>query len=391
MRFTQERMRIAFLLPGHPATRTGGYGYDRAIVAGLRAAGWVVDQPPLPDAFPWPGAAARAAAARQVAQLRDGALVVADGLAFGALPELAERHAERLRWVALVHHPLAQEAGLSAAQRQALFDSERRALACARAVIVTSAATARALSAYGVPAARVRVVPPGTVPVAGAGPRPAGDAPLLLCVATLTPRKGHALLIEALAALRHRPWTLHCAGSTSRDPATAAAVRQLIAARGLADRVTLHGELADAQLDALYRRADAAVLATSFEGYGMALAEAMAHGLPVVSTTAGAIPDLVPPSAGLLVPPDDAAALRGALAMLLDDAALRARLAAGARAAAQMLPTWPQSVAAFAAALAAVEAVGAVGAVGAVDAAGAVGVVGVVGGAGAVGAVEEAP
>jgi glycosyltransferase involved in cell wall biosynthesis len=373
-------VQITFLLPGDPATRTGGYGYDRAIVAGLRAAGWAVDQPPLPDAFPWPDDAARAAAARQVEQLRDGALVVADGLAFGALPDLAQRHADRLRWVALVHHPLAQEAGLSPAQRQALFDSERRALACARAVIVTSAATARALADYGVPAARVRVVPPGTVPVSKAAPRrPTEAPPMLLCVATLSPRKGHALLIEALAALRHRPWTLHCVGSTSRDPATAAAVRQLIAARGLADRVTLHGELPDAQLDALYRRADAAVLATSFEGYGMALAEAMAHGLPVVSTTAGAIPDLVPPSAGLLVPPDDAAALRGALAALLDDAALRARLAAGARAAAPMLPTWPQSVAAFAAALAAVGAVGAVGGAGAVGA------------VGPAGAVEEAP
>jgi glycosyltransferase involved in cell wall biosynthesis len=361
-------MHIAFLLPGDLATRTGGYGYDRAIVAGLRGRGWVVDMPPLRDAFPWPDDGARAAAARQVAALADGTLVVADGLAFAALPDLAERHADRLRWVALVHHPLALEADLSEAQRQALFDSERRALACARCVIVTSPATARALAAYGVPAARVQVVPPGTAPVAAAragggiaGPaRPLNEAPMLLCVATLTPRKGHALLIEALAGLRDRPWTLHCAGSTMRDAATATAVRHRIGALGLADRVVLHGELADAELDALYRRSDAAVLATSFEGYGMALAEAMAHGLPIVSTTAGAIPDLVPPGAGLLVPPDDVPALRRAIAALLDDPALRARLAAGARAAARSLPTWPQSVDAFAEALAAVDSSGVV-------------------------------
>jgi glycosyltransferase involved in cell wall biosynthesis len=351
-------MRIAFLLPGDPATRTGGYAYDRAIVAGLRSAGWVVHQPPLPAAFPWPDDPARAATARVVEALADGTLVVADGLAFGALPELAERHAGRLRWVALVHHPLALEAGLSEAQRQLLFDGERRALACARMVIVTSAATARALSAYRVPPARVRVVPPGTAPAPAwmRAVRPPNGVPALLCVATVTPRKGHALLIEALAALRDRPWTLHCAGSTERDPATAAEVLRLIRVLGLADRVVMHGELADAELDALYRRADAVVLATSFEGYGMALAEAMAHGLPIVSTTAGAIPDLVPPSAGLLVPPDDGAALRGAIAALLDDPALRARLAEGARSAARTLPTWPQSVAAFAASLATVGA-----------------------------------
>ena len=412
-------MRLSFLLPGDPATRTGGYGYDRAIVSGLRAAGWVVQLPPLPDGFPWPDAAARAATERVVSALPDGMLVVADGLAFGVLPELAQRHADRLRWVALVHHPLALETGLSEAQREVLADSERRALACARLVIVTSAATARALPAYGVPAARIRVVPPGTEPVAAgprpgvappdaaaradaappplvaprpdaaarpgvaarhdAAPRPAAaarsgaalldgaarpsDAPTiaarrsprpplaLLCVATLTPRKGHALLVEALAGLRDRPWTLHCAGSTTRDATTAAAVHALIDRHGLAGRVHLHGELDEAALDGLYRHSDAAVLATSFEGYGMALAEAMAHGLPVVSTTAGAIPDLVPPSAGLLVPPDDVHALRQALAAVLDDAALRARLAAGALAAARTLPTWDQSVASFAAAL----------------------------------------
>jgi glycosyltransferase involved in cell wall biosynthesis len=177
------------------------------------------------------------------------------------------------------------------------------------------------------------------------------EAPMLLCVATLTPRKGHALLIEALAALRDRPWTLHCAGNTTRDPATAAAVRHQIGALDLAGRVFLHGELTDAELDALYRQSVAAVLATSLEGYGMALAEAMAHGLPIVSTTAGAIPDLIPPSAGLLVPPGDVPALRQAIAALLDDTALRARLAAGALAVARNLPTWPQSVAAFATAL----------------------------------------
>ena len=383
-------MRIGFLLPGDPAARTGGYGYDRAIVAGLRAAGWAVHQPPLPDAFPWPDAAALAAVERAVAALPDRTLVVADGLAFGALPALAERHADRLRWVALVHHPLALEAGLSESQREALFASERRALACARRVIVTSAATARALAAYGVPPARIRVVPPGTAPVAeaprpDAGPpdamsrpgaaqaeamaRQAGAAPeaaprapgaplALLCVATLTPRKGHALLVEALAALRDRPWTLHCAGSTTRDPATEAVVRRLVDTLGLQDRVRLHGELDEAALDRLYRQSDAAVLATSFEGYGMALAEAMAHGLPVVSTAVGAIPDLVPAGAGLLVPPDDLAALRQALATLLDDPALRARLAAGARAAGRMLPTWADAVAAFGAALAEVEGAG---------------------------------
>jgi glycosyltransferase involved in cell wall biosynthesis len=101
----------------------------------------------------------------------------------------------------------------------------------------------------------------------------------------------------------------------------------------------------------MYDLADAVVLPSFFEGYGMVLAEALARGLPVVSTTAGAIPDTVPRDAGVLVPPGDALALRAALASLLDEPVWRTRLAAGARVARVALPTWPQAVARFAAAL----------------------------------------
>jgi glycosyltransferase involved in cell wall biosynthesis len=345
--------RAVFMLPGPLDSLSGGYVYDRRIAAGLRDAGWTVDWLVLPASFPWPDAAALDQAAAQVAALPDGTLVVADGLAFGAMPALAQHHAARLRWVALVHHPLALETGLDAAQRERLFHSERQALAAARAVIVTSAATARGLAAYGVPAGQAHVVEPGTDAAAltqGSG-RP---ALALLCVATLTPRKGHAVLVEALAGLRDRPWTLHCVGSTARHPATTQALRAAITALGLGSRVHLHGEVGPAALETLYAQADAFVLPSYHEGYGMALAEALAHGLPVLSTAAGAIADTVPAEAGVLLPPGDVAALRRALARLMDDAPWRAALAAGARAARLRLPTWPQAASTFATLLAGV-------------------------------------
>ena len=343
--------RIAFLLPGSLESLTGGTVYDRRIVAGLRGLGWQVEVLSLDSSFPWPGTAALGHAAAALATLPDGTLVVADGLAFGALPDLARQHAARLRWVPLVHHPLALETGLDAAQRQQLFESERSALAVARGVVVTSTATARALGDYGVAASCIHVVEPGTEPAAlSAGSAP-GEGLSLLCVATLTPRKGHALLLDALAGLQDRRWTLHCAGSTTRDAATTAQLRHAIAAHGLPARVHLHGELGDEALQRLYAQADAFVLPSFHEGYGMALAEALAHGLPIVSTTAGAIPQTVPEGAGVLVPPGDAAALRTALARLLDEPAWRASLAAGARTARANLPDWPASVRRFADAL----------------------------------------
>jgi len=341
--------RITFVVPGDLSSPTGGYGYDRQIIAGLRERGWAVDLAELGDGFPWPDATALRQAAVQIAAIPDGSTVVADGLAFGALPQLAAKHAARLRWVALVHHPLALESGLHERQRLLLFDGERRALAHADAVIVTSAATARTLVAdYGLAAQRLQVVMPGTAAAALAtGSTPGHGALSLLCVATLIPRKGHALLIEALAGLQDRDWRLHCVGSTTRDAATAASVCAAIAGHGLGARVHLHGEVDADALQAFYDRADIFVLASLHEGYGMALAEALARGLPVVSSTAGAIADTVPCTAGLLVPPGDGIALRRALARVLDEPALRAGLAAGARTARQQLPSWAQAVERF--------------------------------------------
>ncbi|MDM0076558.1 glycosyltransferase family 4 protein [Variovorax sp. J2P1-59] len=342
--------RCSFLVPGDLNTRTGGYTYDRHIIDGLCARQWQVDVRSLGEGWPMPDASSQGLAHRIVEAIPDGELAVVDALAFGAMPALAEAHAQRLRWVALVHHPLSLETGLAPAVQRALFESERRALATACGVIVTSPSTARALAAFDVPASRIAVVEPGTEPAPLAiGSNAAGLS--LLCVATVTPRKGHALLIEALAGLRDRRWTLHCAGSLTMDPACAAALIEAIERHGMADRVVLHGEQDEAGLRALYGNADAFVLPSFHEGYGMALAEALAHGLPVISTNAGAIPDTVPAKAGVLVPPGDGLALRAALQRVMDDADWRAQLSEGARAARQRLPSWAESAGRFATAL----------------------------------------
>ncbi len=340
-------MAVHWLLPGDPATRTGGYLYDARIVEGLRTGGHAVAVHRLDDSFPMPTAAALDHAARTLAALPDAETVVIDGLAFGALPELAHIEARRLCLVALVHHPLAEESGLAPDVRSLLFASECRALAAARRVITTSRATASGLSAYGVAAPRIGVVEPGTDPAplaAGSG----GASAALLCVGSVVPRKGHDVLVEALSGLADLPWHLVCAGSVDRAPGWTAVLRRRIAAAGLDGRVTLIGEVMGERLDALYHAADLFVLASHHEGYGMALAEALARGLPIVAAAAGAIPGTVPEPAGLLVPPGDAAALRAALRAVLTDRPLRQRLAAGACAARLALPRWPDAAARFA-------------------------------------------
>lgn len=350
---TDAARHLHFLIPGELATRTGGYTYDRRIIDGLRALGWQVQVQSLGPGFPAPDAATLAHAQAVVELLPDDALVLVDGLAFGVLDALAHAHAKRLRWVALVHHPLALESGLAEDQRIALRQSETRALQAARHVIVTSPFTGRNLvSDFDVPPKHITVVEPGTdaAPVA-AGSLAAGSAFNLLCVATITPRKAHGVLVEALAGLKHMDWTLHCAGSLEMDPACSAALRQAIATQGLQERVHLVGEQDEAGLARLYAAADAFVLPSYHEGYGMALAEALARGVPVVSTRAGAIVDTVPESAGTLVPPGDALALCVALQRLIEDPSWRMQLRGGALAARERLPDWHASSARFADAL----------------------------------------
>jgi glycosyltransferase involved in cell wall biosynthesis len=124
----------------------------------------------------------------------------------------------------------------------------------------------------------------------------------------------------------------------------------------LDDHVVLAGELDADALETCYDRSDLFVLATLRETYGMAVAEALAHGLPVVSTMTGAIPDLVGSDAGLLVPPGSVPALTDALARFMSDSDVRERLAAGARRVRPSLPGWETTVQKMAAALESVEA-----------------------------------
>jgi glycosyltransferase involved in cell wall biosynthesis len=339
-----------FVVPGDLETRTGGYGFDRAVVAGLRERGWTVVVVSLPGNYPLATAAARLAAARAFAAIPSDALVVVDGLALGALAAEAVHERTRLRLIALVHHPLGLETGIDAATSNRLLASEREALTAVRGVVVTSRRTMGAVERLGVPSTSLAVVEPGTVPMplaAGSG----GARLEWLCVASLVPRKGHDTLFDALETLTALPWHLTCVGGLNRDSDFASRLVQRSSSGSLSGRVTLAGELAGAALDSAYDRADVFVLATHYEGYGMAVAEALARGIPVVSTPTGAIEELVGRSAGILVPPADPAALARELRRVITDRDVLEQLRRGARAVRASLPTWDAACARMEAAL----------------------------------------
>jgi glycosyltransferase involved in cell wall biosynthesis len=325
------------------------------MIAQLEKSGWTVDVIGLGDGYPRPSNDTRTAALRRLMAVPEGEPIVIDGLAFGVLPDIAAQLRTRNPLIALVHHPLALETGLDAKEAAALHASEKAALAAAAHVVTTSAATARTVVAdFGVAADRITVARPGTDPVAPA--RSSDDGVVrLLAVGSLVPRKGYDVLIAALAVLADLPWQLTIAGDRTRDPATAKRIDDEIRQANLADRVAVLGAVPPERIMALYGVADLFVLASRFEGYGMVYAEAIAHGLPVIGTTAGAIPETVPPAAGVLVPPDDVSALASVLRRLIENPNERRRLAAAAHAAAGDLPTWEASAKLFARAIEAVE------------------------------------
>jgi glycosyltransferase involved in cell wall biosynthesis len=344
---------VSFVVPGPLSTRTGGYEYDRRLLEHLRERGVESEVVELGGDYPWPDARARAQAAAAFAALATGAVVVVDGLALGTLPAEVGPHADRLRLVALVHHPLALEAGLSEAQRRQLFESERAALGLVRAVVVTSDATTEALAPYGLVRDPVVAVP-GTprMPLA----RGSGTGQVrVLTVASIVPRKGYAVMVEALARIEALPWTLRCVGGR-RDKPTAASIEQLVTKLGLDARIAFLGELDAVPLSEEYQRADLFVLPSLYEGYGMAVAEAVAHGLPVVATATGGIPGLLQGGAGLVCRPGDVDGLTDALRLAIGDAPLRQRLATASRHSRDTLPTWDHAASIMEHVLHAVEA-----------------------------------
>ena len=339
---TETGSRAAFVIPGDINLPTGGYGYDRRVLSLLPAAGVAIRHVVLPGAYPAPSASELAAGEQLLSTLPPDLALLIDGLAFGAMPtDLVARIRQPI--VALCHHPLALEAGLSPARQAHFQQTETAALALARHVVATSPITKQILVAdFGVPAARISVAEPGTDPGqrATGSVGAAGTPPHLLAVGSIVPRKGYDVLVQALAGITHLDWRLTIAGSDDRSPDTTRALRALIEISGLAPRITMIGAVGATELDRLYATADLFVMPSLFEGYGMVLGEAMARGLPIVCTTGGAAAETVPDSAALKVAPGDAAAFRDAVARLLGDKSLRANMADAAWAAGQSLPRW---------------------------------------------------
>jgi glycosyltransferase involved in cell wall biosynthesis len=342
-------MNLHWVVPGPLDQLTGGYLYDRQMIDQLHTQGHVVVVHELPGRFPEPDERAKRAAAEVLKRASAASLLIIDGL---ALPAFAGRlHLAQTPVLAVVHHPLAIEQGLNGEMDGISAEHEQALWRQVAGFICPSWQTRRAIMAAGLDGALIETVHPG-LQVLGRRRRRSSPTPRrLLCVAIVVPRKGHTLLLAALAGLRTYDWRLDCIGSLQRDPAHVRRVRAQRQRLRLRGRVRLHGEVPAAMLRQAYYRADLFVLPSYHEGYGMALAEAVAAGVPVISTRVGAIPEAVAPGAGVLVAPGDVQALRLALQRLWRRPDHYRRLCRGAWRGTGYYRSWRQAGTEFAAAL----------------------------------------
>jgi hypothetical protein len=335
---TDQMLLLHAILPtgvDDPARPSGGNVYDRRALDGLRAVGWTVVEHEVGGDWPHPDLADLARLSLLLDGLPDGAILLVDGLVASAAASILPAASTRLAVVVLLHMPLGPGA------------AEETVLASAAAVVTTSEwARSQVRSWYGL--RHVYAVRPG----ADAAPHAAGSetGTALLCVATVHPGKGHDLLLEALARLGDRPWTLVCAGSLDVDPDHVTTVQAQVYARRWERRVTFAGPLVGAALEAAYDGADVVVLPSRGESFGMVVTEALAHGLPVVATRTGGVPEALGRARGgtlpgLLVAADDPAALADGLARWLDERPLRERLRRAAALRRPTLPGWDRTTA----------------------------------------------
>jgi glycosyltransferase involved in cell wall biosynthesis len=334
--------------PGRPS---GGNVYDRRICDGLAAAGWDVREIVARGRWPGPDAGALRDLGSTLAAVPDGSLVLLDGLVASAAASVLVPEGRRLRLVVLVHMPFG---GV-----EVPAEDEAAVLLGARAVVTTSRWTrGLLLGRHPLDPATVHVVPPGADP---ADPVPVSpDGGRLLCVAALAPHKGQDVLVDALSGLADLPWRCTLVGPLDSDPAHVQRVRRRVAEHGLGGRISLSGPRAGDGLRRAYANADLLVLPSRREAFGMVVAEALAVGLPVVASAVGGVPEALGTTAtgvpGILVPPDDAPALRAALSDWLGDDDLRRRLRRAALLRRTALTDWDTTTGCLASVLRTVDA-----------------------------------
>lgn len=336
-------MKILFIIPGDINLPTGGYRYDKQIIEAWKNSGFDVTLISIIGSYPFPSDEDQKLALEEISNFPKADIAVVDGLLGGTSPKFMEAVSQKMPTVALIHHPLCLENGLDKQTAQKLKALEHQGLEFTSSLITTSPTTSKTVSGlFGYAINKIHTVLPG-VERGNISTGSQTECINLLCVGSIIERKGHKVLLQALSELKALNWKLDCIGSTNFDPKLYDKLKNIIAEEGLSKKVIFHGAVDEAVIQKAYESADVFVLPSLFEGYGMAYAEAIVRGIPVIGTTAGAIPETVPDACGILVEPENVKELAQALEQLITNTKLREQYKKKTLKAEPSFPTWESS------------------------------------------------
>jgi glycosyltransferase involved in cell wall biosynthesis len=309
---------LHFIIPGDINTLAGGYVYDKMILEGLRRKGHIVSVHELDADFPFPSSDSLIRCKHVFKTIPAGDPILIDSLIFGSIPDiLGDLHAKN-PIVAIIHLPLSKNPNYSPSIQAQLARQEKVAFRYTDKVVAVSDFTKQLLAEYNVDPSIIKVINPGVSAVSQKTDFP-GCPEKLLCVGSYLPGKGQILLVEALAKIKSLPWTLNMYGIKEFDRAYVQNILTKIKIEGLSDRIFMNSPVSNEELHNCYLNADLFILPTYFENFCMSLNDALAHGLPVITTNGSGIPYSVPGNMGLFVRHGNVPELSDAIRKLLTD------------------------------------------------------------------------
>jgi glycosyltransferase involved in cell wall biosynthesis len=336
-------MTVHFLITGDIQSLTGGYLYNMHMINGLRGKGHLVNV--FGTDWQWKDSDSLEYICRHhLKKLPHGSCVIVDSLILASLHHIVQEFGDRLKFLGLIHLPASYNV-LSGVHGK-LADEELTAINDMRQVIVTGQFTFDLLCNVGLNPARICLVEPGTDHF----PRKKRYKPVpseLLCIANYSALKAQDVLIRALCRLTAWNWSLHLYGDTNRDKKYTEALRSLIRQLKMEHRIIVHGIVERHEISTVFLNADLFLMPSLFESYGMAITESLAHGIPVVTTSAGNIPYTLPAGMGLLTEPGNEEQLADTIRSIFYDPVKYDALCKAASQYFKQVRSWEQAVSDF--------------------------------------------
>ncbi|WP_224214669.1 glycosyltransferase family 4 protein [Natrinema longum] len=338
-------MRVGLTLYGSIDERSGGFRYDRKLLEGLRRAGDAVELVELPWRAYHRGLLDNGSRTLRKRLRVDVDVMLQDELAHPSLVHTNRQLPYPV--VSIVHHLRASEPRPLAPLYRAV---ERRYLATVDGVVCNSAVTREAVTDLGVDPDRTVVAPPAgdrfdpSVDAETIDSRARAEPLRVIFVGNIAPRKGLDTLVEGLAAAE--PDAELTVVGRSVDEEYAASVRRSVRTHSLEDRVSMTGELTDEELETALRSSHVLAVPSRYEGFGIVYLEGMSFGLPALASRAGGATDVVTHGeTGLLVDPDDPAAVAAALRTFANDPDRLAAMGRAAKRRYERHPDWEETTA----------------------------------------------